>query len=200
MKLAVDGAYAVLDLDYHCGHGTEAIFKKLLGEVNVLTTSLHIDPTFDYPTFFGSTDDNSESNINFPLPPKTQIKQYLETLVLALNKIETHMSKQVQQLDHINKSETKVNGPEVKAPKTNGPNINGGFVIAFGCDTVIDDPEASSRGGFCLQVEDYVEIGKLVGKYVARFKKLNIPTVVVQEGGYDVNNCAHIVANFLGGL
>ena len=63
------------------------------------------------------------------------------------------------------------------------------LIVAAGFDTHIDDP----IGGFRIQTEDYILIGK-------QFKSLGIPTLVCQEGGYNVDVLGQCVKNFLSGL
>lgn len=70
---------AILDIDCHHGNGTEDIF---LGKSNVLYVSLHESPL--YP---GTGIESQFNCLNFPLPPKTQEKEYFETLDIALRKI-----------------------------------------------------------------------------------------------------------------
>jgi acetoin utilization deacetylase AcuC-like enzyme len=63
------------------------------------------------------------------------------------------------------------------------------LIVAAGFDTHIDDP----IGGFRIQTEDYILIGK-------QFKSLGIPILVCQEGGYNVDVLGQCVKNFLSGL
>jgi len=63
------------------------------------------------------------------------------------------------------------------------------LIIAAGFDTHKDDP----IGGFNLETEDYISIGQ-------QFKALGIPTLVCQEGGYNVDVLGQCVRNFLSGL
>jgi acetoin utilization deacetylase AcuC-like enzyme len=63
------------------------------------------------------------------------------------------------------------------------------LIIAAGFDTHMDDP----IGGLKLCTEDYISIGK-------QFKSLEIPTLVCQEGGYNVEILGDCVKNFLLGL
>ena len=66
----------IVDIDCHHGNGTEDIFK---GQNNVLYISLHQSPL--YP----GTGLTSESNcLNYPLPPQTKEKVYVEVLEKAL--------------------------------------------------------------------------------------------------------------------
>lgn len=63
------------------------------------------------------------------------------------------------------------------------------LVIAAGFDTHKDDP----IGGFLLQNDDYLEIGK-------RFNSLGLPTLICQEGGYNTECLGECVLNFLSGF
>ncbi|RLD15851.1 MAG: histone deacetylase [Caldiserica bacterium] len=62
----------ILDLDVHHGNGTEDIF---LDRENVLYVSIHQSPL--YP---GTGLKNISNSYNFPLPPGTDIKTYMEKL------------------------------------------------------------------------------------------------------------------------
>jgi acetoin utilization deacetylase AcuC-like enzyme len=63
------------------------------------------------------------------------------------------------------------------------------LIISAGFDTHISDP----IGGFKLNNENYISIGK-------QFKSLNLPTLVCQEGGYNIDFLGDCVKNFLLGL
>ena len=86
-KLGIKTA-AVLDLDVHAGNGTQEIFYS---DPSVLTISIHQDPTFFYPgTGFAEQTGEGRGkgfNLNYPIPPGTGEKEYLETLDKALPKI-----------------------------------------------------------------------------------------------------------------
>lgn len=84
---------AVLDIDYHHGNGTQAIFY---GRSDVLVCSIHADPFYDYPYFWGFADEfgvgsGLNYNYNFPLPRGAQETSYLETLTAALIKIRLYV-------------------------------------------------------------------------------------------------------------
>jgi acetoin utilization deacetylase AcuC-like enzyme len=101
---------AILDVDYHHGNGTQAIFYA---EPDVWYGSLHIDPETDYPFFAGCADEvgagaGKGTNRNVPLPPGTGQDQYLSAL------------------------DTLVARLIVFDPRW--------LVISAGCDTYIDDP------------------------------------------------------------
>lgn len=60
---------AVLDVDYHHGNGTQDIFYD---RADVLFTSIHGDPRFEYPYFLGFADEKGTGvgagfNFNYPL-------------------------------------------------------------------------------------------------------------------------------------
>jgi acetoin utilization deacetylase AcuC-like enzyme len=62
---------AVLDVDYHHGNGTQAIFYE---RPDVLFVSLHADPSSEYPFYSGYADETGVGeglgcNRNLPLPP-----------------------------------------------------------------------------------------------------------------------------------
>ena len=80
---------AVLDIDYHHGNGTQAMFY---GRSDVLYCSIHADPLHEYPYYWGYADEYGENagkgyNFNFPLPNSTNQTAYLTTLEMALNRI-----------------------------------------------------------------------------------------------------------------
>lgn len=153
------GKVAILDLDFHHGHGTQGIFYK---RNDVLFVSIHADPQVKYPYYFGYKDEIGEGqglgyNINFPLPLGTSNDQYQKILEKAVKKIGKFM-------------------PEF-------------LVISLGFDTYKDDP----IGGFKLTTDYYQKMAQTIDK-------LNIPTVIVQEGGYDLNALGKNLVSFLGGI
>lgn len=73
---------AVLDVDYHHGNGTQAIFYD---RPDVLFLSLHADPRHEYPHFLGHEDETGEKagtgfTRNWPLPLGTGWETYSEAL------------------------------------------------------------------------------------------------------------------------
>ena len=87
--LSQKGFAAVLDVDYHCGNGTQDIFYA---RDDVFTISIHADPDHEYPNYIGYADERGKGrgfgyHHNFPLPAGTNDDAYLETLELALQKI-----------------------------------------------------------------------------------------------------------------
>ena len=90
-SFADDGArVAVLDVDFHHGNGTQAIFSE---DPSVFFASVHADPADDYPYFSGFADERgvgagSGTTLNLPLPPGTEWPEYAEALGVALAAIE----------------------------------------------------------------------------------------------------------------
>jgi acetoin utilization deacetylase AcuC-like enzyme len=106
---------AILDVDYHHGNGTQAIFY---GRRDVFFCSVHADPHFAYPHFLGFADEHGEGagegfNLNLPLPANTEWALYEQALALALKAVEAF-------------------GPDV-------------LLVSLGLDTYIHDPIASFR-------------------------------------------------------
>ena len=87
--LSTKGKVALLDVDYHCGNGTQDIFYD---RADVLTISIHADPHFEYPYYAGYTSETgigpgSGSHRNFPLEKGTDDARYLAALEEALGLI-----------------------------------------------------------------------------------------------------------------
>ena len=77
---------AIVDVDVHHGNGTQGIFY---GRNDVLTVSLHADPSTYYPFMCGYAHEQGEGagvgyNVNIPLPRQTQDQSYLQALTHAL--------------------------------------------------------------------------------------------------------------------
>ncbi len=77
---------AVLDVDYHHGNGTQAIFYD---RADVLFVSIHGDPDQDYPFFLGYADERGTGpgmgyTLNLPLPHGTTADGWFEALNQAI--------------------------------------------------------------------------------------------------------------------
>lgn len=150
----------ILDIDYHHGDGTQSIFYS---RNDVLTVSLHADPSDKFPFFTGFSHeigqgDGERYNLNICLPKRIQVDGYLAALQHhALPKIDAF-------------------SPEY-------------LIIAFGADTYLGDPICD----FLLDIFDYTLIGQALAE-------LNLPTLVIQEGGYCKGAIGEIVHHFLQGL
>ena len=80
---------AVLDVDYHHGNGTQAIFYD---RADVLFVSLHADPSYEYPFFSGYADETGAGaglgcNRNLPLPAGCDAAEWFEALEAACTAI-----------------------------------------------------------------------------------------------------------------
>jgi acetoin utilization deacetylase AcuC-like enzyme len=80
---------ALLDIDYHCGNGTQDIFYE---RDDVLTISIHADPNFEYPYYAGYANETGKGvglgfHKNFPLERSTDDALYLSALEEALHLI-----------------------------------------------------------------------------------------------------------------
>lgn len=123
---------AVLDVDYHHGNGTQAIFYE---RCDVLTISLHADPRLEYPFFAGFADEAGNEaghgfNINFPLPFETNWENYEIALADAAARVRRF-------------------GPDA-------------LVVALGLDTFIDDPTtcfAIETGDFLRMAKRIASLG-----------------------------------------
>jgi acetoin utilization deacetylase AcuC-like enzyme len=157
--LSTYGKVALLDIDYHHGNGQQYIFYD---RSDVLTISIHGQPSFTYPYFSGfktetGIDAGEGYNINFPLPENIDGERYRPVLAKALRQI------------------TKFK-PEF-------------LVIALGFDTAEGDP----TGTWMLQAKDFEVNGRMIGV-------LRLPTLVVQEGGYDTSSLGINARHFFTGL
>ena len=86
------GRVAVLDIDYHHGNGQQQIFYK---RNDVLTISIHGDPSFAYPYFSGFREEKGKNsgygyNFNFPLKEEINGEEYRQTLARALKIINSY--------------------------------------------------------------------------------------------------------------
>jgi acetoin utilization deacetylase AcuC-like enzyme len=148
---------ALLDIDYHCGNGTQDIFYE---REDVLTISIHADPNFEYPHFAGYAGERGQGkgigfHHNFPLAAGTDDTAYLEPLDRTLELIR-----------------------EFKPTY---------LVISAGMDIYAEDPLGKIR----ITTEGIIEIAK-------RISALELPTVIVMEGGYNNEALGRNVIGFTG--
>ncbi|MEW6085200.1 MAG: histone deacetylase family protein [Chloroflexota bacterium] len=155
--LSPKGNVALLDVDYHCGNGTQDIFYE---RDDVLTISIHADPDFEYPSYYGHASERGSGmgfgyHHNFPLPKGTGDESYLAVLGRALELIRDYK-------------------PEF-------------LVVSAGMDIYADDP----LGTIKVSTTGIREIGN-------RVASLNLPTMVVMEGGYNNDALGRNITAFLG--
>lgn len=155
--LSSKGKVTVLDIDYHCGNGTQDIFYD---REDVLNISIHADPNFEYPHFAGFANETGSGkglgfHRNFPLEKGTDDAQYLAILEEALSLI--------QQFE----------------PKY--------LVLSAGMDIYADDP----LGTIKVTTDG-------IGKIAKRISALNLPTVIILEGGYANDALGKNILSMLG--
>jgi acetoin utilization deacetylase AcuC-like enzyme len=91
-QFLIDGGaerVAVLDVDYHHGNGTQAIFYD---RPDVLFLSLHGDPRQEFPYYLGWAEETGAGpgegfNVNYPLPWGTGFPAWAEALEDACRKV-----------------------------------------------------------------------------------------------------------------
>jgi acetoin utilization deacetylase AcuC-like enzyme len=154
--LQTEARVAILDIDYHHGNGTQAVFYA---DPGVLFCSLHAHPDDDYPYYWGEVDERGEGpgegcNHNWPLPQRIDDAGYLAALGEALAVV--------------------------------GGFAPGYLVVSAGFDIMAGDPV----GGFCVTTAGLREIGR-------RIAALDLPTVIVQEGGYRLDTLGENAVAFL---
>jgi acetoin utilization deacetylase AcuC-like enzyme len=76
------GRGAIIDIDFHHGNGTQAIFER---DPDVLFISIHGDPREFYPYFSGFSTERGEgkgegATLNLPLPAGCDAQEYLRVL------------------------------------------------------------------------------------------------------------------------
>ena len=157
--LSAKGSVVVLDIDYHAGNGTQDIFYS---RDDVLTISIHADPDFEYPSYFGFADERGRGrgfgyHQNFPLPKGTDDVSYLSTLDRAIDLVLNFKPAYL--------------------------------VVSAGMDIYADDP----LGTIKVTTEGISEIGN-------RIASLDLPTIVVMEGGYANEALGRNILAFLEGL
>jgi acetoin utilization deacetylase AcuC-like enzyme len=120
---------AILDIDYHAGNGTQQIYEN---STNVLTVSIHADPTYDYPSFIGFENETGPNNLNHNIifPKKAKLCEYKKCLEKALGIISDFSCDVI--------------------------------VLAFGGDTYVEDSDASVNYGCSLEIVDYFAIGQKI--------------------------------------
>lgn len=79
----------ILDLDYHAGDGTNNTVNFLQKNYKgrLMTSSVHMDPKYDYPHYRGFEFENTDVVKNITLPPQCDSETYFSKLNLALNEV-----------------------------------------------------------------------------------------------------------------
>lgn len=92
LKMQGCARVAVLDVDYHHGNGTQALFYE---RADVFVVSLHGDPRTEYPFYSGYADETGAGaglgfNRNLPLPVGTDAARWFAALETACAAIERY--------------------------------------------------------------------------------------------------------------
>jgi acetoin utilization deacetylase AcuC-like enzyme len=150
---------AILDLDYHHGNGTQALFYD---RGDVLYASLHGSPERAYPYFTGFEDERglgagAGATVNVTLPEGVDGEAYLRLL-----------------------------GPVLARIRAFTP---AALVVSLGLDTFGGDP----TGDAALTRADLEAVGQEVGA-------LALPSVLLLEGGYDIENLGANTLAWLAGF
>lgn len=69
------------------------------------------------------------------------------------------------------------------------------LIIAFGGDTFKEDPDAIPIGRFDLDLDSYYKMGESIRGHFP-----NLPIMITQEGGYNMDHIGDIVSSFIKGL
>ena len=153
------GTVAILDVDYHHGNGTQAIFYE---RSDVPFASIHGHPAHEYPYFLGFDDEHGAgegdgANANFPLRHGSGWAEYEPALADAIGFLQGHR-------------------PDA-------------LVVSLGVDTYKGDPISQ----FKLDHEHYLRMGSMIAA-------MGLPTLVVFEGGYAVEEIGINAVNVLEGM
>ncbi|MGH1573919.1 histone deacetylase family protein [Methylobacterium sp. P31] len=132
MLAATGGPVAILDIDVHHGNGTQGIFYA---HPDVLTVSVHADPSDYFPFYAGYADETGTGagagfNRNLPLPPGSGDAPWLAAIAAGLGAVADHRPR--------------------------------GLVVALGLDASGDDPIGAlrvTRAGFAGAAERIARAG-----------------------------------------
>jgi acetoin utilization deacetylase AcuC-like enzyme len=162
----------ILDVDYHCGNGTASIFYN---DPNVFVISIHCHPDYEYPFHSGYEDETGGDQadgltLHIPLLPGTAWDNEYKDI------LQNNIAKNVTLLRF---------NPDA-------------FILSLGLDTHMNDPCATRRAGFQLSGNDYKLMGESIGEIITNINIVrnsnnsttktttSIPTIVLQEGGYEM--------------
>jgi acetoin utilization deacetylase AcuC-like enzyme len=147
---------AVIDIDAHHGNGTQGIFWE---RPDVLTLSVHGDPSAYYPWYVGHASEHGGGagegfNRNLPLPRGTGDEEWLEAVAMA--------AKEARQF-----------GAEA-------------LVVPLGFDASDQEPLSFLR----VTADGFARAAEMLSA-------LGLPTVLVQEGGYNTEAIGRLLQRFL---
>ncbi len=157
--LSKTGKVAILDVDFHHGNGTQAMFYD---RDDILYVSIHADPKVKFPYISGFSNERGRGlglgyTKNYPLSLGVNDETYMGTLEKAINNVKKFQS------DFL--------------------------VISLGFDTYEKDP----IGGFKLTIPFYKSMANQIAG-------LNVPSLIIQEGGYNVEDLGKMAISFMSGF
>ena len=123
----------MLDVDYHAGNGTAAIFWD---DPDVFVASIHADPDGEYPWNSGYADDagggrGQGKTLCLPMPRRAGWSEYAPALATALKAIVRHDAQIL--------------------------------IVSLGLDTHADDPvQEKATAGMELDLADFREMGRMI--------------------------------------
>ena len=200
---------AILDVDYHCGNGTASIFYN---DPNILVVSIHCHPDYEYPFHSGYRDETGGGDakgctLHLPLLPgatwkneyETALKERAGKAIVDFNPDAFVLSLGL---------DTHVNDPCVTR--------RAGFrLIGSGSNS------SSGGDGGDDSESDYFCMGRVIGDIIIGCSNRNsdsninrnrnrncsssettitIPTIVLQEGGYEMKAVPSAAADVLLGM
>jgi acetoin utilization deacetylase AcuC-like enzyme/GNAT superfamily N-acetyltransferase len=165
--LARSGRVAILDIDYHHGNGQQEIFWT---RADVLTLSIHGDPSIAYPFFSGFADERGEGdgfsfNLNFPLPTRVDGERYRRTLRRALREIERYRPDYLVVALGLDPAKNDPTGSW--SLSAHDFEQNGKLIGALGLPTVVVQEGGYRTASLGVNARRFLH-GLWLGKYVAR--------------------------------
>ena len=194
---------AVLDVDYHCGNGTASIFYN---DPTVLVVSIHCHPDYEYPFHSGYGDEIGGSDargctLHVPLlPGATWEKEYQTALRDTAGKAIATFEPDALVLSL--GLDTHIDDP--CATRRAGFRLTGRVRSSDASIENSDSVEEKNNSG-----RDYDCMGRTVGELLSVCSSAGInygegtgmiPTIVLQEGGYEMTAVPSAAADVLLGM
>lgn len=165
---------AILDLDYHAGNGTAEIVASKKGKFPVLDSEDPVEIIAVSLHADPTNDYPSNEGFEDDYPDDSNV---INVPLKGGTEIEGYL----EALKRVLFEDLKPKGLA-------------GLVIAFGADTFKDDPDTNIKGRFSITLEDYTAIAETITS------TLSLPTLVTQEGGYNLEATPDILCRFLDAL
>jgi len=166
LQESLEARVAVIDLDYHYGNGARSIMRHL---------------KLDHPTLAArltAVSLHADPRMDYPVYTGFAQESTQHEWNVPL-KPGTTVQEYIDALRSVLPSLHKITH----------------LILAFGTDTVINDPSTSKIGGFALQVDDYSAIFSTIRSAIK-----DVPIMITSEGGYDLNATPLIWKNAIAAL